>query len=55
VNSEEVKSKTPERFRIQVFWWGMVDSICIFFRLRRKKIEVRRGRALAGGTHPRRI
>ena len=26
MNSEEVKSKTPERLRIQVFWWGMVDS-----------------------------
>ena len=27
VNREKVKSKTPERFRIQVFWWGMVDSL----------------------------
>ena len=26
VNSEEVKSKNPERFRIQDFWWRVADS-----------------------------
>jgi len=44
-----------QAFGLVFFWWGMVDSICVFFRLRRKKIKVRRGRALAGGAHPRRI
>ena len=26
MNSEKVKSKSPERFRIQDFWWGRTDS-----------------------------